>query len=231
MSELQFTACTSLCVLLDYNSANVARAWRAGALPLVQAAAARTDRGALYVHLDEYVGTIVEHIRKFEAGARAAADAAAAALLAEEEAERAAPHAATRKSKKKRNKHKKEAHAAADGSAAHASAAAAAEEEEPAAAPPPEEQPRPMCAICLDALPCVVLLPCRHVPLCAAPACAAMLGAPPLCPLCRVAVTDTMQVYPLSVKHPLCTSEHISSQAEVRKTANCMRLCIYMARA
>jgi hypothetical protein len=40
-------------------------------------------------------------------------------------------------------------------------------------------------AICLDAATCVVLLPCRHQPLCGSPECFAMLGAPPLCPLCR----------------------------------------------
>ncbi len=53
----------------------------------------------------------------------------------------------------------------------------------------------PMCAICLDAAPCVVLLPCRHQPLCASPQCFAMLGAPPLCPLCRLRVADTLQTF------------------------------------
>ena len=51
------------------------------------------------------------------------------------------------------------------------------------------------CAICLDAPKCTVLLPCRHLALCGAPACAAMLGAPPLCPLCREPVADTMQLF------------------------------------
>ncbi len=51
------------------------------------------------------------------------------------------------------------------------------------------------CVICLDAQRCIAMLPCRHVPLCGAPACAAMLGAPPLCPLCREAVVDTMQLF------------------------------------
>ena len=51
------------------------------------------------------------------------------------------------------------------------------------------------CLICLDAAKCTVLLPCRHLALCTAPACAAMLGAPPLCPLCRKAVADTMQLF------------------------------------
>ena len=51
------------------------------------------------------------------------------------------------------------------------------------------------CPICLDAPKCTVLLPCRHLALCGAPACAAMLGAPPLCPLCREPVTDTLQLF------------------------------------
>jgi hypothetical protein len=51
------------------------------------------------------------------------------------------------------------------------------------------------CAVCLDAPRTTVLLPCRHLVLCGAPSCAAMLGTPPLCPLCRVAVADTMQVF------------------------------------
>jgi hypothetical protein len=51
-------------------------------------------------------------------------------------------------------------------------------------------------SICLDARRCVALLPCKHLALCAAPACAAMMGtAPPLCPLCRVAVADTLQLF------------------------------------
>jgi hypothetical protein len=210
---LQFTACALLCMLLSNHGANVARAARAGALPLAQAAGRSvTDhRGAgdTFSSMGRNVARIEAHLLEFEAGARAAADAAAAELLAEEEAERrGAAHAAaaaaaaapSRKSKKKRNKKKlaKDGQPAAGGSAAPASPAAEEEEEEVPAAPAlAEAEQRPMCAICLDALPCVVLLPCRHVPLCAAPACAAMLGAPPLCPLCRVAVADTLQVYPL----------------------------------
>jgi hypothetical protein len=58
-----------------------------------------------------------------------------------------------------------------------------------------EADAAPKCSICLDATPCVVLLPCRHQPLCAAPACAAMLGVPPLCPLCREPVADTMHTF------------------------------------
>jgi hypothetical protein len=50
----------------------------------------------------------------------------------------------------------------------------------------------PVCVICLDAPRSTLLFPCTHLALCGAPACAAMLGAPPLCPLCRAAVTDTL---------------------------------------
>jgi hypothetical protein len=56
---------------------------------------------------------------------------------------------------------------------------------------------RPMCVICLDAPPCVLLLPCRHIPVCGSAACAAMMGAPAKCPLCRVAVADLLAVFPL----------------------------------
>ena len=58
-----------------------------------------------------------------------------------------------------------------------------------------EADAAPKCSICLDATPCVVLLPCRHLPLCGAPACAAMLGAPPLCPICRKPVADTLSAF------------------------------------
>lgn len=52
-----------------------------------------------------------------------------------------------------------------------------------------------LCPVCLDAVKCTVLLPCRHLALCAAPACRAMLGAQPLCPLCRCGVEDTMHLF------------------------------------
>jgi hypothetical protein len=58
-----------------------------------------------------------------------------------------------------------------------------------------EADAAPKCSICLDATPCVVLLPCRHQPLCGAPACAAMLGEPPLCPLCREPVADSIHTF------------------------------------
>ena len=51
------------------------------------------------------------------------------------------------------------------------------------------------CVICLCAPRCVAVLPCRHLPLCASAECATMMGTPPLCPLCRVRVADTMQLY------------------------------------
>ncbi len=40
------------------------------------------------------------------------------------------------------------------------------------------------CVVCLDAQRCTALLPCKHLLLCASPACAAMLGTPARCPLC-----------------------------------------------
>jgi hypothetical protein len=67
----------------------------------------------------------------------------------------------------------------------------------PAAAPPPAhgaaENNDTTCVICLDAPRSVVLLPCKHLALCSAPACAAMMGAPPRCPLCRVVVAGTFE--------------------------------------
>jgi hypothetical protein len=47
----------------------------------------------------------------------------------------------------------------------------------------------------LDAPRCTALLPCCHWLLCASPSCAAMLGAPPLCPVCRERVADTLQLF------------------------------------
>ncbi len=58
-----------------------------------------------------------------------------------------------------------------------------------------EHEARAACAICLDAPRCMALLPCKHLTNCTAPACFAMLGAPPRCPLCRTVVTDTMQLF------------------------------------
>jgi hypothetical protein len=81
----------------------------------------------------------------------------------------------------------------------------------PPAAPPPtdaafealkaalakaeEEVDATKCVICLDAQRCTALLPCKHLPLCASPACAAMLGTPARCPLCRAVVLDSMQLF------------------------------------
>jgi hypothetical protein len=51
------------------------------------------------------------------------------------------------------------------------------------------------CVLCLDAPRCTALLPCRHLATCGGAACAALLGAPPRCPLCRERVTDTMLLF------------------------------------
>jgi hypothetical protein len=51
------------------------------------------------------------------------------------------------------------------------------------------------CVICMDAPRCCVVLPCKHLVLCASPGCAAMMGQPARCPLCRRGVTDTMQLF------------------------------------
>ena len=164
-------AISVLLLLLDGHALNMERAWRAGALPLVQAA---LDAPRLSVHQDKFTEVsdlLVQRLSGFVADAEAAADAAAAELLA---AEVARPAAVQHKKKGSKKKH----HTAPP----HAAAAAA------------PEAPRSTCAICLDAQPCVVLLPCRHLPLCAAPACAAALRGP--CPICREAVADTLTVYP-----------------------------------
>jgi hypothetical protein len=84
---------------------------------------------------------------------------------------------------------------AAQASAMAAQAAAMAAKDAALAKLKAEADAAPKCSICLDATPCVVLLPCRHQPLCAAPECAAMLGVPPLCPLCREPVADTMRTF------------------------------------
>jgi hypothetical protein len=66
----------------------------------------------------------------------------------------------------------------------------------PAAAPLPAhdaaENNDTTCVICLDAPRSVLLFPCKHLALCSSPACAAMMGAPPRCPLCRVVVVDSI---------------------------------------
>ncbi len=87
------------------------------------------------------------------------------------------------------------AQAAMQAAAMAAQAAALAAKDAALAKLKAEADAAPKCSICLDATPCVVLLPCRHQPLCAAPACAAMLGLPPLCPLCREPVADTMRTF------------------------------------
>ena len=65
----------------------------------------------------------------------------------------------------------------------------------PLAALPAQQVPERTCVICLEAPSCTLLLPCRHMPVCGAADCAAALGQPRLCPLCRVAVADTIEVF------------------------------------
>jgi hypothetical protein len=51
------------------------------------------------------------------------------------------------------------------------------------------------CVVCLDGARATVLLPCWHLALCGSPGCVAMLGAPPLCPMCRVAVARFQPIF------------------------------------
>jgi hypothetical protein len=191
-----------LSALLTFHEPNAMRAWRAGALPLV--AAAMDGQGGLQLEeglLQEQGPQILRLLHCAAADATAAADAAAEELLA---SEAAGPPAA--KSKKKRKNKKK---AQDPGPTAEASqdvvppelpvgnvGAAAAE-----AVPEPPQSPSPqrdadggrLCSICLDMPPCVVLLPCRHVPVCASAACIETMCG--LCPLCRAPVADTLTVF------------------------------------
>ena len=169
-------ALSVLITLLDGHALNTERAWRAGALSLVQAS---LDAPGSSVQSKEVAELLVQRLSEFVADAEAAADAAAAELLAAE-----APRPAAAMQHKKKGSKKKQhtappqrAAAAVDGASAAAS-----------------EAPRSTCVICLDAQPCVVRLPCRHLPLCAAPACAAALRG--LSPICREAVADTLTVHP-----------------------------------
>ena len=171
-------ACVLLWSVLEDHAPNVQRAWRAGALPLLQAALCA--RGATQEDVREAAAAGISHLQSCAAEADAAADAAAAELLAGEAA------AAQQKSKSKTKRNKQPQGAAAEAAAAPSPAAPA----DGAGAAAPE---RPACVICMDAPPCVVLLPCRHLLLCAAPACAAALFG--LCPLCREAVADTLTVF------------------------------------
>ena len=58
------------------------------------------------------------------------------------------------------------------------------------------DEERETFVICLHERVCVALLPCRHFPMCAEPECAAMLGKPPLCPMCRLEVAERVVVAP-----------------------------------
>jgi hypothetical protein len=187
---LQCLLCGLLNILLGDHAPNVGRAWRAAALPLLQAALRSEGECAEAIH--EQASLSVQLLQAFMANAEAAAEAAAAELLADEAAGAGPAQPATRKSKKKRNKQPKPPKA--DDKAAPPVQAGGASSAAAGAAPEP---PRPTCVICLDAPPCVVLLPCRHLPLCGSAVCAAMLGVPPLCPLCRAPVNDTLAVFQL----------------------------------
>jgi hypothetical protein len=191
---LQCLLCGLLSVLLGDHAPNVGRAWRAAALPLVQAALGLEGEWAACIQ--EHAGCVVELLQTFSANAEAAADAAAAELLADEAAGAGPAQPAMRKSKKKRSKHPKTPEAADDKATKAAPPVQAGGASSAAACAPPEPA-RPTCVICLDAPPCVVLLPCRHAPLCGSAVCAAMLGAPPLCPLCRAPVNDTLAIFQL----------------------------------
>lgn len=186
-----FSLLQVLLMLADFQP-NAARAWRAGAMPLLHAAKLEGIE-------QEIAETIIASLQDVKADAEAAADASAAELIAGEAAGAQAQPPSTCKKKKKRSKHPKPP-----------SAPKVDEEEETppddttqaggagdstAAGPASELPSRPMCVICLDAAPCVLLLPCRHLPVCAAAECAAMLCGP--CPLCRAPVTDTLTVFPL----------------------------------
>ncbi len=195
-SEIQFMGCSMLLLLVKSHAPNLGRMWRAGALPVVENAA--KVEGKLQEKTQEAASALVEQLLGFEANALAAANAAAEELLASEAAGAQAPPRKPNKKKKHRRR----------GNSTRAEAAGAAEEDET----PLEavQQPGgasscaaagnsaqgvvqgPECVICLDALPCVVLLPCRHMPVCGS--CAARLEGK--CPLCRATVADTITVIP-----------------------------------
>lgn len=58
------------------------------------------------------------------------------------------------------------------------------------------DEERELCVVCLHERICVALLPCRHFPVCASAECAAMLGQPPLCPICRIPVAERVVIAP-----------------------------------
>jgi Zinc finger, C3HC4 type (RING finger) len=57
-----------------------------------------------------------------------------------------------------------------------------------------EAEQRTLCCVCQDAKKSVLLLPCRHLCLCAG-CCRRLRGSGGLCPICRVLITDSLEVY------------------------------------
>lgn len=190
--QMLYNGCSLLQMLMEHHKPNTQRAWRTGALlPQLQGVLDRIqERGptAEELPLEAVLIAVVGHMRAFEADANAAADAAAAELLAEE----AARPAAAAAQKKKKNK-KKQAPQPQQAVAHVGDAQPAVPPEDGASAAGAE--PERECVICLDAPPCVMLLPCKHLLLCAAPECRAALRG--RCPLCREEVADTLAAFTL----------------------------------
>eukprot|EP00953_Heterococcus_sp_UTEX-ZZ885_P019432 10845-Heterococcus_DN1.PRE.1 len=57
-----------------------------------------------------------------------------------------------------------------------------------------EAEQRTLCCVCQDAKKSVLLLPCRHLCLCAG-CCTRLRSSGGLCPICRVLITDSLEVY------------------------------------
>jgi hypothetical protein len=120
-------------LLVPRAPANVGRAWRAGALPLAQAALG--VQGGWQEHTRQRMVELIELLRTFAVDAEAAADAAAAELLADEGAGAQAAQAATKRKPKSKSKKRSGAKPAA-GTAEAAPEDEAAAEEDAVAAPP-----------------------------------------------------------------------------------------------
>lgn len=123
--------------------------------------------------------------RVAEAEAAGAAAVAAAAAAADEAGRSLARAEAARSAAAE-----KCLHAVAGDAARRASAAAAATRS--TAAAPGDVDDRD-CAVCFDARPACLLLPCKHIRCCAA--CVARLRAPRLCPVCRALVVEVIDVF------------------------------------
>jgi DNA segregation ATPase FtsK/SpoIIIE-like protein len=57
-----------------------------------------------------------------------------------------------------------------------------------------EAEQRSLCCVCQDAKKTVLLLPCRHLCLCSG-CCTRLRSSGGLCPICRVLITDSLDVY------------------------------------